>query len=157
MPSAYPPLHISIHALCEEGDQGGAAAGKPVTDFYPRPLRGGRPGYTAAVPEPANFYPRPLRGGRRRSGRCSRGCCYFYPRPLRGGRRDGIVPGDITVKFLSTPSARRATKIILDTLTIAKFLSTPSARRATVEGDTDEDALIHFYPRPLRGGRRSCP
>ena len=34
-----------------------------------------------------------------------------------------------------------------------EFLSTPSARRATVEGDTDEDALIHFYPRPPRGGR----
>ena len=33
---------ISIHALREEGDQGGAAAGKPVTDFYPRPPRGGR-------------------------------------------------------------------------------------------------------------------
>ena len=56
---------ISIHALREEGDQlyvgqgrgeekflstpsarratqGGAAAGKPVADFYPRPPRGGR-------------------------------------------------------------------------------------------------------------------
>ena len=36
-------IKISIHALREEGDQRGAAAGKPVTDFYPRPPRGGRP------------------------------------------------------------------------------------------------------------------
>ena len=36
---------------------------------------------------------------------------YFYPRPPRGGRRLPVKPkrrGD--VKFLSTPSARRATK-----------------------------------------------
>ena len=55
----------------------------------------------------------------------------FYPRPPRGGRRDGIVPGDITVKFLSTPSARRATYIERIQKAIIEFLSTPSARRAT--------------------------
>ena len=35
---------ISIHALCEEGDmlQGSPAA--QLSDFYPRPLRGGRRG-----------------------------------------------------------------------------------------------------------------
>ena len=35
-------LKISIHALCEEGDWRPAAGRCGSTDFYPRPLRGGR-------------------------------------------------------------------------------------------------------------------
>ena len=35
--------HISIHALCEEGDPRGARHDGHPADFYPRPLRGGRP------------------------------------------------------------------------------------------------------------------
>ena len=56
---------------------------------------------------------------------------HFYPRPPRGGRqglpRDSLPPG----KFLSTPSARRAT--VTDQVSHGGriFLSTPSARRAT--------------------------
>ena len=57
--------YISIHALCEEGDARREIYIQYRTDFYPRPLRGGRP---ASVPQPPD-------------------CC----------------------KFLSTPSARRAT------------------------------------------------
>ena len=34
---------ISIHALCEEGDPPKAGLQAPHGDFYPRPLRGGRP------------------------------------------------------------------------------------------------------------------
>ena len=56
----------------------------------------------------------------------------FYPRPPQGGRlvtKSGDVAADI---FLSTPSARRATREMMarfnDTF---RFLSTPSARRAT--------------------------
>ena len=37
-------IHISIHALCEEGDIVIDDLGNQVTDFYPRPLRGGRRG-----------------------------------------------------------------------------------------------------------------
>ena len=57
---------------------------------------------------------------------------YFYPRPPRGGRREKSRTKFILEKFLSTPSARRAT--FLDTPSIPRdprFLSTPSARRAT--------------------------
>ena len=123
----------------------------------------------------------------------------FYPRPPRGGRlvRDG--PMLFCRKFLSTPSARRATFFDMlvpfaalisihalreegDSLIAAnarpphRFLSTPSARRAT-DGDgfawALQDISIHalreegdqfyhhpadkdldFYPRPPRGGRR---
>ena len=56
----------------------------------------------------------------------------FYPRPPRGGRRDngGVVL--VSVGFLSTPSARRATPVPEMPCSLsARFLSTPSARRAT--------------------------
>ena len=79
--------------------------------------------------------------------------------------------------FLSTPSARRATrreddeprrdKISIHALceegdgdTKAafapshEFLSTPSARRATHSKRRTKSAKRDFYPRPLRGGRR---
>ena len=81
------------------------------------------------------------------------------------------------VIFLSTPSARRATRVLLFMVfCVAQFLSTPSARRATAgiqyadqlaaisihalceEGDTVAGVKMfkeaYFYPRPLRGGRR---
>ena len=79
--------------------------------------------------------------------------------------------------FLSTPSARRATKLHEDLLTgkynfyprpprggrpsyrsfilpTIKFLSTPSARRATRPHQCAAVKSIYFYPRPPRGGRR---
>ena len=84
---------------------------------------------------------------------------------------------DVGKKFLSTPSARRATFFIKTRTEITRlFLSTPSARRATEEAMTFAPYLpisIHalreegddsirgqhrhgqyFYPRPPRGGRR---
>ena len=60
---------------------------------------------------------------------------YFYPRPPRGGRR-----------------------IWLETLYgIPRFLSTPSARRATTAVNENFDLVIDFYPRPPRGGRQTHP
>ena len=79
---------------------------------------------------------------------------YFYPRPPRGGRLGITVEELMGTKFLSTPSARRATdagELIPFFVDISihalreegdyvtkkmyeidgKFLSTPSARRAT--------------------------
>ena len=35
-----------------------------------------------------------------------------------------------------------------------RFLSTPSARRATVHHRAELCQAVYFYPRPLRGGRR---
>ena len=106
---------------------------------------------------------------------------HFYPRPPRGGRRssgESILPleeisihalreeGDPTPKrsagkstrFLSTPSARRATAAaIAGELSISRFLSTPSARRATAASLSSFSTSIHFYPRPPRGGRPASP
>ena len=99
----------------------------------------------------------------------------FYPRPPRGGRRYKTVAFNWVKQFLSTPSARRATRCGFPPVTYRAFLSTPSARRATMqitltgyadlisihalreEGDEFIDfileALSNFYPRPPRGGR----
>ena len=56
---------------------------------------------------------------------------YFYPRPPRGGRRTAYKYSCGSFPFLSTPSARRATR----------FRSWALASRS------------NFYPRPPRGGR----
>ena len=105
----------------------------------------------------------------------------FYPRPPRGGRpakvcrlcmRSGISihalreEGDIKhiinctkgTKFLSTPSARRAT-IDSDSLSadVLRFLSTPSARRATIDQQAEIDSyLISIHALREEGDAASC-
>ena len=86
---AYGHSKISIHALREEGDQGPRSEAGHRTDFYPRPPRGGR-------------RVRFLRSSQRHN---------FYPRPPRGGRHRSDMAQAATIQFLSTPSARRATRV----------------------------------------------
>ena len=104
---------------------------------------------------------------------------YFYPRPPRGGRLGWTKSYCSMILFLSTPSARRATRNqIQQGFCATQFLSTPSARRATEpdaagllrnaisihalreEGDgtrcSRASAQRNFYPRPPRGGRHFC-
>ena len=94
------------------------------------------------------------------------------------GDQKGVKRARTTYAFLSTPSARRATReiyrlgysngISIHALceegdygsghhppTLQLFLSTPSARRATGRTDRKKHRQRHFYPRPLRGGRLS--
>ena len=79
-----------------------------------------------------DFYPRPPRGGRlRHSSKLQQDKGYFYPRPPRGGR-------------LCIPCA---------CWLCPRFLSTPSARRATSCGAYHQSVRHYFYPRPPRGGR----
>ena len=82
---------------------------------------------------------------------------HFYPRPPRGGRPTKTT-GDLSLQaFLSTPSARRATRAQQDVLAdLLEFLSTPSARRATARPVLRYPSMLHFYPRPPRGGRRGA-
>ena len=100
-----------------------------------------------------NFYPRPPRGGRPKnsSRRCS--IFNFYPRPPRGGRPLASRRPSDSLRFLSTPSARRATRgvgqpgreyaISIHALREeGDILKSPAARLRS-----------HFYPRPPRGGR----
>ena len=151
------PSKISIHALREEGDSLPMLSGEWI-DISIHALR--------EEGDLGNSY----HVGVER--------IYFYPRPPRGGRRNFPARQQPPLKFLSTPSARRATCIWRicwpPTWT---FLSTPSARRATgagfiqspahiisihalrEEGDGTAAALAgraltDFYPRPPRGGRQ---
>ena len=78
---------ISIHALREEGDCSSGSKLRAYSNFYPRPPRGGRPAICPARPS----------------------LTYFYPRPPRGGRLQLVRGFNSQHKFLSTPSARRAT------------------------------------------------
>ena len=78
---------------------------------------------------------------------------YFYPRPPRGGRHNSLNGWATDIKFLSTPSARRATKRVTQKGGDRRFLSTPSARRATSRRAIRSLMGAYFYPRPPRGGR----
>ena len=103
--------YISIHALREEGDVSrcSSRSGRSISIHALR-----EEGDPLAIPTPfrnANFYPRPPRGGRQSKG--------------------ASHPGGL--RFLSTPSARRAT------------------RSSPVRAWTQR----YFYPRPPRGGRHS--
>ena len=79
------------------------------------------------------FYPRPPRGGRRVVSERLTPVSYFYPRPPRGGRPLGDEAYTDRLIFLSTPSARRATRNGIKRLVWS----------------------TNFYPRPPRGGRRT--
>ena len=101
-----------------------------------------------------NFYPRPPRGGRllmviRVPPRYSD----FYPRPPRGGRPQQPKHWHRRRRFLSTPSARRATEEVCR-LCMRFGISIHALRE---EGDIRRcsmDILLeNFYPRPPRGGR----
>ena len=81
--------------------------------------------------------------------------CNFYPRPPRGGRPKKEVCEWTSTRFLSTPSARRATVFRGSSCILFSFLSTPSARRATSPLKSPMPELTNFYPRPPRGGRQS--
>ena len=170
-------LSISIHALRKEGDATARPSYPRESHFYPRPPQGGRriryapisvgkeflstpsarratASRCAGVPLRKDFYPRPPRGGRRAQVYPVVLQRDFYPRPPRGGRLSPSCVYALHWKFLSTPSARRATKAIDDytmqliisihalreegdtvsgytKAQVLKFLSTPSARRAT--------------------------
>ena len=79
---------------------------------------------------------------------------YFNPRPPRGGRRGIRLGYKATVKFQSTPSARRATFCNnVQCFNRFQFQSTPSARRATRAAPKPSRHHSNFNPRPPRGGR----
>ena len=148
---------ISIHALREEGDPRPSLSSPLSTYFYPRPPRGGRhDGLSRAV----MFQLISIHALREEGDGLS---CLFQQgefisiHALREEGDHGF--GSLTHlcwKFLSTPSARRATMILPMTESrLWLFLSTPSARRATETIPMPSIETPDFYPRPPRGGRPS--
>ena len=149
------------------------------SNFYPRPLRGGRRGGRADQfrgvqisihalceegdrPTPPRSWPqstflstpsarRATKEPTKRAGTPS----YFYPRPLRGGRQPDYRRLDDIGKFLSTPSARRATR----GSRALHYQRRISIHALCEEGDgppcIPPPPPRYFYPRPLRGGRQT--
>ncbi len=145
--------------------------------FYPRPPRGGRPPPTpSALIFPEIFLSTPsarratlkrffhgstppisIHALREEGDRATILCCleplYFYPRPPRGGRRFLPLQQHKIPRFLSTPSARRATGA--GSRVQRRFMISIHALRE--EGDNSAGYFagfpVNFYPRPPRGGR----
>ena len=103
---------ISIHAPREGGDCGIASTiVVMISDFNPRPPRGGRPkAGTSPARRAYDFNPRPPRGGRLLPEKPHRqGLPHFNPRPPRGGRLSASRTASRHSAFQSTPPARGAT------------------------------------------------
>ena len=171
------PCEISIHALREEGDKRVKNVRSHIRNFYPRPPRGGRPRPPRLPPRWRTFLSTPsarratqqisdyvdwldisihaLREEGDRAWRLLRALhSNFYPRPPRGGRLLLVCKPFLHTRFLSTPSARRAT-VLLDAEARQIIISIHALRE---EGDlrTRQGSCppLYFYPRPPRGGRR---
>ena len=101
-----------------------------------------------------DFYPRPPRGGRLScSGILMQSPPDFYPRPPRGGRPLSAFLPSTAFRFLSTPSARRAT-CFERTVDLVLAISIHALREeGDHRGHRKYPRQYHFYPRPPRGGR----
>ena len=102
---------ISIHALREEGDSLPMPQPTTSTSFLSTPsARRATQTSSGHCAGSRDFYPRPPRGGRQSIHRHPPGQRWnFYPRPPRGGRHRPFATASGLSRFLSTPSARRAT------------------------------------------------
>ena len=131
-----------------------ASSQSVAVDFYPRPPRGGRLVQALRLLQFFRFLSTPS-ARRATAARPAQAACSgisihalreegdtrlvtapgrpsdFYPRPPRGGRRLRMWSANIDSSFLSTPSARRATRCL----------------------PFHHGSLYNFYPRPPRGGR----
>ena len=124
-------------------------------NFYPRPPRGGRQwGLDLRY-----FYCGISIHALREEGDVRHGWSrttprYFYPRPPRGGRPVDYGAGTagilISIHALREEGDRSGQTIFRPG---TRFLSTPSARRATRADSRWFDLRVYFYPRPPRGGR----
>ena len=146
---------ISIHALCEEGDPALRRSVNLSANFYPRPLRGGRPRLWVTGTRRWRFLSTP---SARRATPWHPGVSapvhYFYPRPLRGGRLTSclrrIIIASISIHALCEEGD-------LHTGHHAGCAIDISIHALCEEGDACSAVMpytiINFYPRPLRGGR----
>ncbi len=147
-------VHISIHALREEGDILISASRFQAYNFYPRPPRGGRQYVGKRISPEYLISIHALREeGDGLFHHRFANLFNFYPRPPRGGRLLTLVQISPIKLFLSTPSARRATYSRWRRLRYCRI----SIHALREEGDRlprkPSPADCYFYPRPPRGGR----
>ena len=156
-----PPFALSKNYFYPRPPQGGRQGSLIVkgrhADFYPRPPQGGRPlvGRKGALQK--TFLSTP--SARRATGKLEAMSVdpdNFYPRPPQGGRLVFIEPVDdllpISIHALRKEGDRPT---FCSNWASTRFLSTPSARRATFFGTLPRSSHRHFYPRPPQGGRQA--
>ena len=169
---------ISIHALREEGDGSGFSVVEVLCLFLSTPsARRATPSRASRWPSSTTFLSTPS-ARRATIYRFSTGVPIldFYPRPPRGGRLEQTMEVFIKRKISIHALREEGDEQVQRYIDVGKkFLSTPSARRATVgvaqfciaigisihalreEGDRQQNVgrryIHHFYPRPPRGGR----
>ena len=145
--------------------------------FYPRPPRGGRPGAIRSRAHTSHFYPRPPRGGRRLSHKVLDMDKHISIHALReeGDLITWLLASPM-YRFLSTPSARRATFVLHNGFVRLRIsihalreegdharakhinrhhnISIHALREEGDAADVEKAmAQTNFYPRPPRGGR----
>ena len=101
-------------------------------NFYPRPPRGGRPGLAG---ERSGLFIISIHALREEGDLCQWFCTHSCVISIHALREEGDLPLYTTL------------------LTSTRFLSTPSARRATWINGHIAQGQLDFYPRPPRGGR----
>ena len=149
-------IKISIHALREEGDDLWYRVQEAMRIFLSTPSARRATGAGVSVLlNMTNFYPRPPRGGRLIISGPARSWTIFLSTPSARRATVMIALGlDNYLSFLSTPSARRAT--MSASKLIRQLMISIHALRE--EGDLSPYGAAHehqdFYPRPPRGGRR---
>ena len=138
-----PPFKISIHALREEGDASLHPAMMVCNLISIHALReeGDLPTSSSAQTA-VYFYPRPPRGGRLARFEFTCPACKFLSTPSARRATDGDISHYAVIEFLSTPSARRATSNNSFSIRFFLFLSTPSARRATIDQQAEIDSYL---------------
>ena len=154
----FNPCGISIHALREEGDAEVLAFTAELERFlstpsarratYQRPAVDGFPGISIHALREEGDRPRP------RSAHLLRN---FYPRPPRGGRRCWAWESTPAWRFLSTPSARRATHHARGREAGHQDFYPRPPRGGRPKPTRRPRSPSYFYPRPPRGGRRRRP
>ena len=168
---------ISIHALLAESDQLIYSINTKSGQFLSTlSLRRATHAQRRAPPQQPNFYPRSPCGERHQdkvflppaqkisihallaesditSLKVFSICSHFYPRSPCGERHDTSSLMQCQVKFLSTLSLRRATKLIDKRCQFNGFLSTLSLRRATTRPIPAVTRVANFYPRSPCGER----
>ena len=123
---------ISIHALREEGDATTSATSSALQSFLSTPSARRATLSACCNTFSSSISIHALREEGDTGLRVSDVLeLNFYPRPPRGGRQLDTISNNSRLKFLSTPSARRATQQQAQLL----------------------QPYNHFYPRPPRGGR----
>ena len=124
--------NISIHALREEGDANCPAFPLRCYDFYPRPPRGGRPGWSNSQSSTREFLSTPSARRATSRGQQARGVNNISIHALR-------EEGD-------PPEAPAAADRLISIHALREEGDAPPSKNGQTGG--------YFYPRPPRGGRQ---